>query len=165
MAKEIFLEDIERILFDVKPEQCFWVHNGPIVRYLYELEIAIEHMNNETFKYHVHNSRNDFANWIRDVIKDEELADIMLKVKSKDEILKKVRNRIKFIERKLDEERFKSSNLESIRDKIRPLPIQLVDYRNTLKDDMLSKDTLVFILGLLIGVILGIVVAVKFNIG
>jgi len=154
MSKELFLEDAERILSDVKPEQCFWVHNGPIVRNLHELEKAIEDINDETFRHHVYSNRNDFANWVRDILKDEELADSILKVESKDKTLKKIGDRIKFIERIIDKERLKSSNLQSA---------------NLLKNINLnykfSKYIWVFILGLVIGVVVGIVIAIKFNIG
>lgn len=113
MGKKIFLDDAEGILSDVKPEQCFWVHNGPVVRNLYELEKAMEQMNDEIFRHHVYNSRNDFANWVRDIIKDEELADDMLKVKSKDKTLKKIKDRIKFIEKIINEEKLKGFNIKS----------------------------------------------------
>ena len=153
MHKKIFLEDAERILSDVKPEQSFWVHNGPVVRNLHEFEKAIEHMNDEIFRHHVYNSRNDFANWVRDIIKDEELADDMLKVKSKDKTLKKIKDRVKFIEEIIDKERLKDSNLKSI---------------NLLKNinlkDKFRQDFGVFILGIVIGVVIGIVIAIKFNI-
>ena len=45
--------------------------------------MAIENMGDETFKCHVSNVRNDFANWIRDVMKDEQLANDLLQVKDK----------------------------------------------------------------------------------
>jgi hypothetical protein len=153
MGKKIFLGDAESILSDVKPEQCFWVHNGPIVRNLHELEKALEHMNEETFGYHVYNSRNDFANWVKDIIKDDELADILQKAESKDKTLKEIRDRIKFIEETIDKERLKSSNLESA---------NLI--KNINLKDKFSKDTGVFILGIVIGIAIGIVIAIKFNI-
>jgi len=153
MGKRMFLEDAERILSDVKPEQCFWVHNGPIVRNLYELEKAMGHMDNGTFMHHAYNSRNDFANWVRDILKDGELAEDMLKVKSKDKTLKKIKERVNFIEEIIDKERLKDSNVKSV---------------NLLKNinlkDKFSKDTWVFILGIIIGVGIGIVIAIKFNI-
>ena len=37
--------------------------------------------------------------------------DILLKIKSKNKTFKKIRNRIKFIERKLDEEKIKRANI------------------------------------------------------
>ena len=108
MGKRIFLDDAERILADVKPEQSFWVHNGPIARNLHELKGAIEHMSPETYKHHVHDGRNDFANWVRDVLKDDDLADAVLKINSQGKLLEKVRKRIDFIERIIDEERLKT---------------------------------------------------------
>ena|SRR3989338_785085 len=153
MDKKIFLEDAEGILSDVKPEQCFWVHNGPVVRNLQELEKAMEYMDNETFLYHTCNSRNDFANWVKDILKDEELSDDILKDQSKDKTLKKIKGRIKFLEEIIYKERLKDSNVKSV---------------NLLKNinlkGKLSKDAGLFALGITIGVIIGIVIAIKFNI-
>ena len=104
------MEDAERILADVEPKKCFWVNNGPVIRNLHELERAIEHMSDETFRYHINKEKNDFANWIRDVLIDDKLADNTQKTESKDKILKKIRARIKFLEKIIDEERLKSLN-------------------------------------------------------
>ena len=105
MNKQISLDDAYRILADVMPEQCFWVNNGPIIRNLHEIADAINYMGNETFKHHVNEEKNDIANWIKDVLKDEELANSVMKIKSKERILKEIKNRIKFLERKIEKER------------------------------------------------------------
>ena len=81
MAEE--QQDIMRKLSDVNPENYFRVANGTIIKSLKELDMAIENMGDETFKCHVSNVRNDFANWIRDVMKDEQLANDLLQVKDK----------------------------------------------------------------------------------
>ena len=105
MSKKISLEDAERILADVKPEQCFWINNGPIIRNLQEMTNTLAYMSEETFKHHVNDQKNDIVNWIRDVLKDEELADSIGKNISKERILKKIKNRMKFLENKIEKER------------------------------------------------------------
>ena len=105
MSKQISLDDAYRILADVMPEQCFWVNNGPIIRNLQEMADTLNYMRDETFKHHVNEEKNDIANWIRDVLKDEELANSLMKIKSKEKILKEIKNRIKFLERKIEKER------------------------------------------------------------
>jgi len=105
MSKKISLEDAERILADVKPECCFWINNGPIIRNLQEMTNTLAYMSEETFKHHVNDQKNDIVNWIRDVLKDEELADSIGKNISKERILKKIKNRMKFLENKIEKER------------------------------------------------------------
>ena len=82
MNKTVSLEDAERILADASPEQCFWVNNGPIIKNLSEMTNALACMKDEIFSHHVNEEKNDFGNWVRDVLKDEELANDIAKVKS-----------------------------------------------------------------------------------
>ncbi len=60
---------------------CFWVHNGPILRDLVELEKALDEMNEKIFAHHVSGTRNDFADWIQMVLKDAEAAVAFRKAK------------------------------------------------------------------------------------
>ena len=81
MAEE--KQDITKELSDVNPENYFRVANGTIVKNLKELDMAIENMGDETFNCHVNDVRNDCANWIRDVLKDEKLANYLLQTKER----------------------------------------------------------------------------------
>ena len=98
MNNRLSLDDVERILADVKPEQSFWVNNGPIVRNLQEMADTLAYMKEETFRHHVNEQKNDISNWIRDVLKDNELANSIMDIKSKEKILKKIRERIYFLD-------------------------------------------------------------------
>jgi len=62
------------LLKDVSRDNFFQVSNGTIIRSMLELDEALENMSNETFQYHVNNYKNDLANWIKDTIKDDVLA-------------------------------------------------------------------------------------------
>ena len=105
MNKTISLEDAERILADASPEQCFWVNNGPIIKNLSEMADVLAGMKDEIFSYHVNKEKNDFGNWVRDVLKDEELANDITSVRSKERILKKVQSRLKKLEIKTRKKR------------------------------------------------------------
>jgi hypothetical protein len=59
---------------EVEPEEYFILRNGHPVRSLQELIEALEYISDATFEHHVTEHRNDFANWIRDVIGEPELA-------------------------------------------------------------------------------------------
>jgi vacuolar-type H+-ATPase subunit I/STV1 len=80
--------DNEEILEEVQPQHFFWAHNGQQVRNLVQLKDALETMSNETFQYHVTSERNDFSNWVRDVIKDEMLAQKLAEVRSRGDMIK-----------------------------------------------------------------------------
>ena len=93
-------EESMSYLRDVAPEQSFWVNNGPILKNLEELANALPDMSSETFGHHVNNEKNDFSSWISQVIGDEKLANDLLSSKSKDSVLKKIRNRLDSLKKK-----------------------------------------------------------------
>ena len=109
MSKSVSLEDAERILADASPEQCFWVNNGPVIKNLSEMSDFLASMNDDIFKHHVNKEKNDFGNWVRDVLKDEELANDIAKVKSRERILKKVQSRISKLNNKIKKKRSTAS--------------------------------------------------------
>ena len=46
----------------------------------------MDEMPTEVYVHHVNDERNDFANWIKDVIKDVKLADKIMGIKQKDDL-------------------------------------------------------------------------------
>jgi len=73
----------ESILNDVVPEKCFWAVNGAVIKNLRELEPAIENMGEHDFRKHVNREKNDFSNWVKEAVNDEELASKMSQTRSK----------------------------------------------------------------------------------
>ena len=55
------IEKLSDILKDVKPENCFWINNGPIIRNLQEVTNTLAYMSEETFKHHVNDQKNDIG--------------------------------------------------------------------------------------------------------
>lgn len=102
MSSTISLEDAHRILGDVRPDQCFWVNNGPILRNLHEVFSAIPYIKDEAFSHHVNGSKNDFSNWVRDVLKDPKLADALSGAKTREKMVAEIGKRIKFLERAIE---------------------------------------------------------------
>ena len=51
-------------------------------------------MSPETYNHHVTSKKNDFANWIKNSIGDEDLADLLKKTLNKDEFSKKLGKRV-----------------------------------------------------------------------
>ena len=62
----------------------FFAVNGRNAGSISDLRLLIEEMSQEDFHHHVTESRNDFANWTRDILHDDHLADKLLRVKTKE---------------------------------------------------------------------------------
>ncbi len=68
MSPNDLLKDVE------DPKYYFHLYNGKTLKNIRDLIDALKVMDQETFRHHVNEGRNDFANWIRDVLKDDHLA-------------------------------------------------------------------------------------------
>jgi hypothetical protein len=67
-----------------KASHAFWVNNGPVVRSLEELLLALKEMTDEQFAHHTQRGDgNDFANWMRDCLLDEEGAKSISKARTR----------------------------------------------------------------------------------
>ena len=93
-------DEARKYLSDVASEQCFWVNNGPILKNLEELANVLPEISDDTFQHHVNNEKNDFSNWIKDVVGDQQLANDLLSSKSKYSALNKIRNRLNSLKKK-----------------------------------------------------------------
>ena len=58
----------------VPAEYVFWCHDGSVFADLEELAEGLAVMSDETYVYHCNLEKQDFSNWVRHIIKDEELA-------------------------------------------------------------------------------------------
>lgn len=72
--KETRSSKTKRSLVCAQGEQCFWTTDGKIIANLVELRDTLAGMTDEVFSYHVNSERNDFSNWIADVLDDRDLA-------------------------------------------------------------------------------------------
>jgi hypothetical protein len=68
-----------RLLHDIEGEKRFFCHDGYVIKNLDELAQYLNRMTEDVFQYHVNSEKNDFSNWIRDVIGDTRLADELRK--------------------------------------------------------------------------------------
>lgn len=93
-------EDAERLLGSV-PEQCpFFVCDGGVLRSMEELSAALRRMDSGTYSFHANKEKNDFSNWVRDIIGDEKLAKDLEKSRNKTSAAKKVAARIQALKAK-----------------------------------------------------------------
>lgn len=91
---EMTKSKVKKLLSDVPDEKRFWSCDGQLLKNIPELETSLKEMNHDTFHYHVNESRNDFSNWVRDVIGDEKLAQDLQKSKTQAQATRCVSERI-----------------------------------------------------------------------
>ncbi len=69
------------------PEQYFHVRNGDVIRSITEIPDVVSNLDEFTFYYHVQENGNDFADWVETVYHNVELADLIRKAGSREELL------------------------------------------------------------------------------
>ena len=89
-------------LADVPCEKLFWCSDGRVLKNLSELEMALKQMNEETFRYHSSETKNDFATWVMDVIGDDKLSRDLQKSKTQAQAEKAVVDRVAWLHRKTE---------------------------------------------------------------
>lgn len=137
MIKKILLpEDVNLILMDVTPNQHFNLHMGASVRNLQGLAEALEIMDDTTFKHHVTKDKNDFSNWVNNVICDTELSKDLFKAKSRKKAFEAVSQRVEQLEK-----------LKSVH----------------VAKDKTNLFTDRFLIGLILGLVLGFVISAIIN--
>ena len=77
---------LQRLLNDVHQDYHFRLANGSVLKNLRELDTSLDEMQDEVFSHHVNDQKHDFSNLVRDVIKDEKLAENLQKAKDKREV-------------------------------------------------------------------------------
>jgi hypothetical protein len=94
------ITDTKVYLADVPQEYVFWCCDGRILKNLRELCDALSAMSDDTFSYHVNAAKNDFYNWVKDIIKDDTLAKDLLEAASSTAAVRVVTERIAFLSSK-----------------------------------------------------------------
>lgn len=76
----------------INPEEYFYSNDGRVFSSIDDLFRGLKEMNEETFFYHLNKEKNDFYNWILYVFKESELANSIIRVKTKTGFLKKLKD-------------------------------------------------------------------------
>lgn len=94
MKKRVSGSESRRILMKVPAQVSFWLCTNEQLRNLDELSIALKKANDEVFRYHVNRDKNDFEAWIRETIKDKELAREISRIKTRSTLIRKLDERV-----------------------------------------------------------------------
>lgn len=68
---------------EVEPELAIWLANGKTVKSLTELASSLRKMKASDYKEHVNPERNEIAEWVQEVLNNQELARSLRKAKGK----------------------------------------------------------------------------------
>lgn len=94
-VKKPIQRKIEITIIDIQPEQFFWVYEGPSIKDLRDLQVALQEMSQEQFDFHTKRDGNDFAKWIEGVFGESALARGAEKAKTKENLAKLIANHLK----------------------------------------------------------------------
>jgi len=94
VQQKISRVDAQKFLAPVPDGFVFWCNDGRVLHDMRELADGLIHMSDETYAYHSNFEKKDFANWVRDIIKDEALAKELEKPISRAEAAKTVNQRV-----------------------------------------------------------------------
>ena len=86
-------------LRSVSDDEAFYLVNGKRLGSLYELRDELKRMEEKVFQHHVNKHKNDFANWVRDIIGDDLLAEAISSISDKREMYLAIKSRIKELEK------------------------------------------------------------------
>jgi hypothetical protein len=89
-------------LADVPQEKRFWCCDGRVLGNLFELEEALKEISQDTFRYHSNEARNDFADWVRNVIGDDKLSRDLQRSKTQAQAAKAVADRVAWLKSKAE---------------------------------------------------------------
>ncbi len=67
-------QEAQKFLAKVPDEQVFWCCDGRTFRDMKDLAEGLAAMSDDIFARHANSEKNDFSNWLRDVINDEKLS-------------------------------------------------------------------------------------------
>jgi len=99
MPKKLNAEQAKSFLRQIDQEKGFWVNNGAVLTTLEEFSKELKSMESEKFSYHVNTEKNDFANWINDIIGDQVLAKNISKIKTQKTLAKTVGERVSYLKK------------------------------------------------------------------
>lgn len=87
----------EKKLARVPEQYIFYCCDGSVYRDMAELAVGLAAMTDEAFAYHCNSEKQDFANWVRDIIEDIELANDLAMARRRSQAADCVADRLVFL--------------------------------------------------------------------
>jgi hypothetical protein len=94
MTKKMTLARAKKILRVVPSPKSFWLCTNEYLRSLNTLALSLEDVSDDVFRYHVDKYKNDFSNWVKDVIDDKDLAREISRIKTRATLIRKIRENV-----------------------------------------------------------------------
>lgn len=85
----------KRELINADDAHLFWVNGNGALRNAKDLAESLKAMSEETFASHANAEKNDFANWVGEILLDKKLASDLRSAKNQAAALKKVESRLR----------------------------------------------------------------------
>jgi len=85
---------MKELTSNTKPEEAFKLADGTTIKNVLELKDTLKKMNKEVFNNHVNPTKNDFYSWVKDIYKDEILAESIKNIKSPENIIRLIEKRL-----------------------------------------------------------------------
>lgn len=70
--------------YETSPDSYFFIHEGPALKSLYDLEYYLGAITEIQFGHHVDGEKNDFASWVEGVFNERNLADELKEAKDRE---------------------------------------------------------------------------------
>ncbi len=93
-------KETQTVLVSAPVEYVFYLHGGGTLANLIDLANALHNISDDAYSYHVNDSKNDFSNWVRDIFKDEKLANDLNKAANKNQAARIVSDKVAALKKK-----------------------------------------------------------------
>jgi hypothetical protein len=101
MAVKTLKQEAQEFLQNVPEEYVFRVVNGHTLRSEKELADELKTMSESDYSYHANGQKNDFALWVKDIIKDDTLARDLQRAPNKNQAAKAAASRFNILSKRL----------------------------------------------------------------
>jgi hypothetical protein len=91
-------DKIKKWQSQVPDDKVFLCCDGQVFRSLKNLAAALKEMSGQVYQYHVNGDKNDFSNWVHDVVGDVTLAYQLRKAKSRVTAASCVKDRLEWLQ-------------------------------------------------------------------
>jgi hypothetical protein len=86
-VKYIQSSHAKKLFVELPEDKKFWLLDGRKISNLNELRNELEIMSESIFVHHVNDYRNDFSTWVKDVFDEKELAEIILPIRNRKDLI------------------------------------------------------------------------------